>query len=112
LGSESQSVPQPLRALLARIFDALRDSEDDARHRELRAEFVFHMTDWITDLERISDLFKNPESWKEADAETFVTGFLYHVSPHIKRAAYLLLDDIPDPFQPASENRPPKSPSP
>jgi hypothetical protein len=69
------------------------------------------MTDWIEDLEKLGDLYKNLDKWDETAAETFITGFLYHVPPHVKEAARLLLDDIPDPFERTRANPPTQPPS-
>jgi hypothetical protein len=68
-----------------------------------RHDFVFHMTDWLTDLREYADIVRHPEEYKKDAAAEMIIGFLYHVVPHLNAAGRLLLDEIKDPFadQPA-----------
>lgn len=52
------------------------------------AEFAFHMTDWLDDLDRLVELYrdKNPDS--EA-ASNLLIGILNHVPHHIVAAALI-----------------------
>lgn len=91
-----------LKKLLGEVFDAaregLREGLDDATYQERRREFVFHMSDWLSDLEGVRMLFQRPEKADPDEACTFLIGFLYHVVPHLNAAGRLLLDEIRDPF--------------
>lgn len=91
-----------LRALFGRVFDSCREdlkAELPAQEYERRRQdFVFHMTDWESDLSRFADVVSHPETQKKSDTEEFLIGFLYHVVPHLSAAGRLLLDNIPDPF--------------
>jgi hypothetical protein len=93
--------------LLGRVFDGARESlreELDAQEYERRKhDFVFHMTDWLGDLEQLTDLFNQPDQQDEESASAHVIRFLYHVIPHLNAAGRLLLDEVGDPFsQPES----------
>jgi hypothetical protein len=54
------------------------------------------MTDWSKDLGQLAALYKNPEKFTKAEASQVVSGFLYHVIPHLTAAGRLLLDYSPD----------------
>lgn len=91
-----------LESLLGKVFDSCREGLSEelspADYAERRHDFVFHMTDWLSDLAGYADLVQHPENSKKADATHFLIGFLYHVIPHLNAAGRLLLDEIPDPF--------------
>ena len=85
-----------IESLLRAVFGELRE-EDQPGFEKKREEFVFHMTDWLDDLDDLIALFRSENATKEAAARQIV-GFLYHVPPHLNAAGRLLLDGIPDPF--------------
>ena len=91
-----------LRELLGKIYDEARDGEPaelgPEQYARRRHDFVFHMTDWLSDLDRLSKLYKSPEEADLEHATVFLIGFLYHVVPHLGTAGRLLLDKIGDPF--------------
>lgn len=101
-------IPSPeLKTLLGQAFDrrseGLREELTPEDYEVRRSDFVFHMTDWLSDLGRLSDLYANPDCWTAKAASREVGGFLHHVIPHLNAAGRLLLDDITDPFaQPAT----------
>ena len=96
--------PTPaLKHLLEAIFDNCRDVEDPLRNEERRDEFVFHMTDWLSDFQRLKKMYDQPKKVDVEKASTFLIGFLYHVIPHLNAAGRLLLDEIPDPFTKAKQ---------
>jgi hypothetical protein len=88
--------------LLGRVFDemrgSLRDDLSPSDYEKLRWAFVFHMTDWLDDLEMMADLSENPGSKSVDQATHSLVGCLYHVVPHIQAAARFLLGDVGDPF--------------
>lgn len=59
---------------------------------------MFHMLDWVDDLEKLHQLFANPTNYSVAEAEGIISGFLYHAPGHIVAAARLY-DVMLDPFQ-------------
>ena len=67
-----------LERLLGQIFDDCREGlleEIGPVEFEKRChDFIFHMTDWRDDLQRISHLYEQPEGCPEADASTFLIG--------------------------------------
>lgn len=91
---------------LKRILEALFESQREEWRDELppdeferrKRDFVFHMTDWKTDLDGLARLFHRPDANEEDAAHSFLIGFLYHVVPHLGAAARLLLGDIGSPF--------------
>jgi hypothetical protein len=91
-----------IEKLLAKVFDraqaGLREEIGPAEYDQRRRDFVFHMLDWRTDLEKMAALADDPRSMSSEEATTFVIGFLYHVVPHLNAAGRLLLDEIRDPF--------------
>jgi hypothetical protein len=87
-----------LEQLLGHTFDAFQDVEDPAIHSQQKADFIFHMTDWIADLETLAELYKNPNLFEQKEARRFIFGFLVHVIPHLNAAGRLLLGEISDPF--------------
>ncbi len=91
-----------LEELLGRIFDGaregVRENVPPAEYERRRRDFIFHMTDWLSDLRQLADLFSNPDGRADDTASALVIGFLYHVIPHLNAAGRLLLDDISDPF--------------
>ena len=91
-------VPLEVKRLLERVFTRARERRDAQEYNQLKSDFVFHMTDWHTDLEGLCQLFVNADEQDEDSACEFVIGFLYHVIPHLNAAGKLLLDEIPDPF--------------
>ena len=86
-----------IRELLGQIFDELQTVEDGEKYAETKQQFIFHMTDWIDDLQNLIELYGQPEQPQGNAAQT-IAGFLYHVIPHLNAAGRLLLDRIPDPF--------------
>jgi hypothetical protein len=91
-----------LEQLLGNTFDAFRDVDDEAGHARKKADFIFHMTDWISDLETLAALYKDPNMMDRKAARQLIFGFLVHVIPHLNAAGRLMLDEIADPFAPVA----------
>src|SRR5437879_2169188 len=92
----------PLKKMLARVFDSMRE-EDRKRmskpsYETKRRDFVFHMTDWLQDLEELSELYANPGKHRSREACVKLISILGHLVPHLNTAGRLLLDHISDPF--------------
>jgi hypothetical protein len=90
-----------LQKLLASVYNQFQRLDDRAANAEARRDFVFHMTDWLSDLDRLRAIYDHPEQCDRCEAGRDIAGFLYHVIPHLKAAGRLLLDKIPDAFEPA-----------
>jgi hypothetical protein len=84
-----------IEQLLGKTFD--NDwSEPTAQDR---ADFVFHMTDWKSDLETLFRLYNDPGMVSRKEAHMAVFGFLAHVTPHLMAAGRLLLGyEVSNPF--------------
>jgi hypothetical protein len=83
--------------VLVEVYDTLQHVPDARENAARRDEFVFHMMDWIDDMERLRALYRSPVR-DATSASEVVVGFLYHVVPHLNAAGRLLLDEIPDRF--------------
>lgn len=87
---------------LEQIFDDLQETDDPIEHARKKKEFVFHMTDWVEDLQNLTSLYEYPDR-HESEGSKIIAGFLYHVIPHLKVAGRLALDEIPDAFKDSTE---------
>jgi hypothetical protein len=58
-------------------------------------DFVFHMTDWASDLENMARLYSAPNRFSQEEAAQILQSFLYHAVPHIVAAAEIY-DDAPE----------------
>jgi hypothetical protein len=91
-----------LEHLLEKLFDSQREEWKEElpweEFEQRRHDFVFHMTDWTSDLERLAALFNKPDEQDETATFAFMIGFLYHVVPHLDAAANLRLGQIDNPF--------------
>jgi len=68
--------------------------EDLGMEPETIADAVFHMTDWLSDLEEWHSFCKNPESLSDDELQDLLMNFLVHVPNHVA-AAGKLITDIP-----------------
>ncbi len=89
-----QPGPKLIR-LLQSTYNRYQRLDDPTVNAKVRQDFVFHMTDWIDDLERLSDVYKQPDKMDRKTAEEVVAGFLIHVISHLMEAGRLLLDYEP-----------------
>jgi hypothetical protein len=103
-----------IELLLEKLFDSQREEWKDElpfeEFEKLRHDFVFHMTDWKDDLERLAALFNNPDRQAEENTSVLLLGFLHHVVPHLNAAARLLVGDIESPFSNAENDQKERSP--
>ena len=53
---------------------------------------IFHMVDWLDDLEKWSQFCKNPESLSAEELGDMVMAFLIHVPAHVAAAGKLVTD--------------------
>jgi hypothetical protein len=81
---------------LERVFRYLEGAGPASRDRRTY-DFVFHMTDWQEDLEKLSRVYRKPDEATDAKWREAVEGFLYHVIGHLLAAADLN-GYVPDPF--------------
>jgi hypothetical protein len=84
--------------VLARAFDSFREAKNKKEHAKKKADFVFHMTDWMSDLEKLYRLYHHPNEIEKKASNQIVFGFVLHATGHLNAAARLLLDAPPDPF--------------
>ena len=95
-----------VQTLLERIFDdcreGLREELSCEEYQRRKDDFVFHMTDWLEDLDELQQLFANPDGQSIDQATSTIIGFLAHVGPHLTTAGDLLLDHVPNCFADAA----------
>ena len=87
--------PNPeLIAALEAAFDQYNDAGNaPAEHARLKREFIFHMTDWLSDLNALHQLYHSPETVKRAVAAETIFAFLVHALPHLSEAGRILLGE-------------------
>lgn len=57
--------------------------------REKARDIAFHMTDWLSDLEEIHQMFSRIDEVNHSEVETFIYRFLAHVPNHLVAAKKL-----------------------
>ncbi len=57
---------------------------------EIRRDIAFHMTDWLSDLERWYDYCQAPEALTADQTAELLTDFLVHVPNHLAAASKLM----------------------
>lgn len=105
-----------LEDLLGQVFDKVRERQlpsavDAAQYDSWKRDFIFHLTDWMPDIERLRGLFQNPEEFNADTASALIVSYLIHVIPHLNAAGRLLLDEISDPFETKSTKKRGRAPS-
>jgi hypothetical protein len=94
-----------LKRVLRSVYNRFRRLDDPAANAEARDDFVFHLTDWIDDLERLAALFAHPEHVDKKIAAEIVYAFLIHALPHLMEAGRLLEGkEIRNPFLSLSDH--------
>src|SRR5437870_10097674 len=84
------------RRKLGKLLGAAYDAFNSNGRAVCRRNFIFHMTDWLNDLEQLTALYKHPERFDKKSAQEIVAGFLYHATWHVRAAARLMLDHTPE----------------
>jgi hypothetical protein len=95
-----------LQKLLGSIYHQFQKLDDPKANARAKQDFIFHMTDWLADLRRLTAIYEHPEKVDRQSAGYDIAGFLYHVIPHLKAAGRILLDTIPDAFDNADNDAP------
>jgi len=94
-------LPSPdLRRALTSVYNRYQKLPDRVANAQCREDFVFHMTDWLRDLERLKNCYDHPKTTKDSAGDV-VYGFLLHALPHLMEAGRLLEGrEIQNPFLP------------
>ena len=83
--------PSPeLRIVLSKVYDAFQKLDDSKLNALCREDFVFHMTDWLRDLQQLNHVYSGTTAVKTQEASDAVYGFLIHAVPHLMAAGRLL----------------------
>jgi len=72
-----------LKERIERAFSSLVDSVDVAR------DIAFHMTDWDDDMERLLQLYKDPQAPTDDEITAIILQFLAHAPDHLAAAKKL-----------------------
>jgi len=98
--------PSPeLQKILAKVYNTYQKQDDPKVNAACRHDFVFHMTDWFGDLQRLFLLYDHPDRATRKEAEAVVYGFLIHALPHLMAASHLLEGKAPaHPFEFPTDN--------
>jgi hypothetical protein len=108
-----------IKDFLGRVFEECwdRSSFPPEEYAQRQRDFVFHMTDWLGDLQELTNLYKHAEDVEIDKASTKLLSILYHMIPHLKAAGRLLAPAVPDafaddwPVQPQKRTTKPKNKS-
>jgi len=84
------------RRKLEKLLGASYDAFNSNGKPVCRRNFIFHMTDWIDDLNQLMKLYQHPEKFDKKSAKQVIAEFLYHVPWHIRAAARLMLGHTPE----------------
>lgn len=78
----------------AKIRSALRQALKQTGYAPegRRHDIVFHMTDWLDDLEEWIAFCQAPDRYDAEAVEKLLIGFLVHVPNHLAAASKLMLD--------------------
>lgn len=88
-----------LQRVLRSVYNQYQRLDSAADNDAARRDFVFHMTDWINDLEQLAALYADPKKLDKDAAGSVVFSFLIHAVPHLMEAGRLLEGhDIRNPF--------------
>lgn len=93
------TAPSPeLQRLLAAAYHRYQKLDDPAADAAACRDFVFHMTDWIDDLEQLAKVYASPGKQERKSAERIVYQFLNHAVSHLMAAGVLIDGKLSDPF--------------
>jgi hypothetical protein len=95
LSNDLQIPSKKLQKLLASVYDQFQHLDDRAVNAQVRQDFIFHMTDWLADLDQLKAIYDHPEQFDRREAGQDIASFLYHATAHLMEAARLLLDYEP-----------------
>jgi len=91
-----------LTDLLGQVFDrewkGVSKSWGKEKYDRLRHSFIFHMTDWLGDLKKLTAVMEHPQDTNPKAAWDAIFGFMIHAMPHLHGAARLMQFEIGDPF--------------
>jgi len=92
-----------LVSLLEKVFDEMRGSQKKTLgakgYHAQREDFVFHMTDWLRDLDTLNRILRRPKECDVRQSTMDLVSTLYHILPHLNEAGRLLLDKVPNAFE-------------
>lgn len=83
--------------LRKRLLDALNAYSESPSAVD-KEDFCFHMTDWMSDLENLAALYRDPAAFDRKDSRDVIFRFLIHAVGHLNAASRILLGEVFDPF--------------
>ncbi len=74
--------------------------EESSEMRGVAQDIAFHMTDWLSDIKDLQDIYSNIENVTNDEITSFVYKFLAHVPNHLNAAMKLSgIGRVEDVFQ-------------
>jgi hypothetical protein len=83
----TEAQERKVSAALEKAFRELTADAGPASKDRRTRDFVFHMTDWYSDLMRLARLMEHPDGKSDEGWAKAVLGFLIHASGHVNAAA-------------------------
>lgn len=83
-----------LETKLLAFFREMAATKSSDNFSSDRDAFVFHMTDWRTELGALERLFESPDDYTQKEANQILQGLFYHVLPHLNAAAEIYDDAV------------------
>ncbi len=82
-------------SLEAKLLAFLREMSSTKEHDNYDADceaFVFHTTDWQSELAELQRLFSHPDDFDQSEANKILQNLFYHILPHLNAAAEIYDD--------------------
>lgn len=80
------------KAIKTKLAEALENQENENLSDRQKRDIVFHLTDWLSDLEKWSVFCENPSQYSADEARHILYCILVHIPEHIAAAAKLLMN--------------------
>lgn len=77
------------KQVLIRAFTSFGEMSEKQTH-----ELVFHLTDWLDDLQAYAEFVENPKVMNDDEVRAFVIKLLAHVPYHVNEASKLIFDAV------------------
>lgn len=83
-----------IRQRIKSVFETIEETKSFAN------DIAFHMTDWLSDIKDLQDIYSNIENFTNDEIQLFVYSFLAHVPNHLNAAMKLSgIGKVEDVFQ-------------
>ena len=80
-------------------------SKEESNFEKDKEAFLFHMTDWQSNLSDLGELFSRPKDFDRDRAKQILQDLFYHALPHLNAAAEIY-DDAPHIYKMHNREKP------